>query len=185
METVKDTVAGGMAYPLNSKRLKLKHIQHLASALDLPIAATRSDLEVMINGKLAEASHDTTSIQVVIVQTEQGEQLSLRDIKGIFLVTPVLPVPASRSPTSSHGDSDCKEGAESFTAEMTQLENLLQLLEEETMVLRAELQSTKEEVRQLRIELDKVNCRLVELWQENCKQLLDHDVAMTEKEKEM
>ena len=67
---MKDTVAGGMTYPLNSKRLKLKHIQHLASALDLPIAATRSDLEVMINGKLAETSCDTTSIQVVIVQTE-------------------------------------------------------------------------------------------------------------------
>ena len=30
-----------------------------------------------------------------------------------------------------------------------------------------------------------MNCRLVELWQENCKQLLDHDVAMTEKEREM
>ena len=185
METVKDTVVGGMAYPLNSKRLKLKHIQHLASALDLPIAATRSDLEVMINGKLVETSRDTSSIQVVIVQTGEGEHLSLRDMKGTFLVTPVLPVPASRSPTSSHGDSDYKEGAESFTAEMMQLENLLQLLEEETMVLRAELQSTKEEVRQLRIELDKVNCRLVDLWQENCKQLLDHDVAMTEKEKEM
>ena len=182
---VSQLVVGGMAYPLNSKRLKLKHIQHLASALDLPIVATRSDLEVMINGKLAEASHDTTSIQVVIVQTEQGKQLSLRDIKGTVLVTPILPVPASRSPTSSHGDSDYKEGAESFTAEMTQLENLLQLLEEETMVLCAELQSTKEEVRQLRIELDKVNCRLVDLWQENCKQLLDHDVAMTEKEKEI
>ena len=53
------------------------------------------------------------------------------------------------------------------------------------MVLRAELQSTKEKVRQLRIELDKVYCRLVELWQESCKHLLDHDVAMTEKEKEM
>ena len=25
----------------------------------------------------------------------------------------------------------------------------------------------------------------MELWQGNCKQLLDHDVAMTEKEKEM
>ena len=164
METVKDTVVGGMAYPLNSKRLKLKHIQYLASVLDLPIAATRSDLEVMINGKLAEASHDTTSIQVVIAQTELGEQLSLRDIKGAFLVTPILPVLASRSPTSTYVDSGYKEGAESFTAEMTQLENLLQLLEEETMFLLAELQSTNEEVRQLRIELDKVNCRLVELW---------------------
>ena len=39
----------------------------------------------------------------------------------------------------SHGDSDYKEGAESFTAEMTQLENVLQMLEEETMVLHTEL----------------------------------------------
>ena len=56
------------------------------------------------------------------------------------------------------------------------------MLEEESMTLRAELGSAKEEVRQLRAELNKVNCRLVELWQENCKQ---HDLAMTEREKEM
>ena len=35
-----------MAYPLNSKRLKLRQIQHLASALDLPTSASRDDLEV-------------------------------------------------------------------------------------------------------------------------------------------
>ena len=121
---------------------------------------------------------------MVIVQSGEGEQLSLRDTKGMFLVTLILPVLASRLPTPCHRDSDYKVRPESFTAEMTQLENPLQLLEEETMVLRAELQLTKEEVRQLRIELHKVNCRLVELWQENCKQLLDHDVAMTDKEKE-
>jgi len=56
------------------------------------------------------------------------------------------------------------------------------MLEEESMTLHTELYS---KVRQLRAELNKVNCRLVELWQENCKQLLDHDLAMTEKEKEM
>ena len=122
----------------------------------------------MINGKLAETSHDTTSIQVVIVQSGEGEQLSVRVMKGTFLVSSMLPIPASISLTPSHAwDSDYKEGAESFTAEMMQLENLLQFLEEETLVLCAELQSTKEEVRQLRVELDKVNCRLVELWQEN------------------
>lgn len=37
--------------------------------------------------------------------------------------------------TPSHGDSNYKEEAESFTAEMMQLENLLQISEEETMVL--------------------------------------------------
>ena len=152
-----------MAYPLNSKRLKLRHIQHLASALNLPTTATRSDLEVMISGKISEISHDATSIQVVIVQSEEGEYLSLRDIKGTFLVTPLLPVVTSISPTPSQENSDLKEEAESFTAEMTQLENVLQMLEEETTFLRTELQSTKEEMRQLRTELDRVNCRLVEL----------------------
>ena len=64
---------------------------------------------------------------------------------------------------------------------MRQLESVLQMLEE-SMTLCAELCSTKEEVRQLRAELNKVNCRLVELWQENCKQLIDNDLAMTEGE---
>jgi len=44
----------GTAYPLNSKRLKLQHIQHLARALTLPAAAPISDLEVMISGKIRE-----------------------------------------------------------------------------------------------------------------------------------
>ena len=58
MEPLRDTVVGGIAYPLNSKRLNLRHIQHLASALNLPTTATRSDLEVMISGKISETSHD-------------------------------------------------------------------------------------------------------------------------------
>ena len=64
METLE---GGGRAYPLNLRRLKLKYLQHLANALDLPITATWSDLEVMINGKLVETNRDTTGIQVVIV----------------------------------------------------------------------------------------------------------------------
>ena len=52
---------------------------------------------------------------------------------------------------------DYKKAAESFTAEIAQLENVLQMLEEETVFLRTELQSTRKEVRQLRTELDRVN----------------------------
>ena len=90
-------------------------------------------------------------------------------MKRTITVTPTLPLEASRSPTSSQGDFDCKEGAESFAAQMRQLGNVLQMLEEESMTLLTELCSAKEEVRQSRAELNKVNCRLVELWQENCK----------------
>jgi len=34
-------------------------------------------------------------------------------------------------------------------------------------------------------ELTKANKRLLELWQENCKQLVDHDITMEEKDKEV
>ena len=91
--------------------------------------------------------------------------MSLRDMNGTFLVTPPLPILASKSPTPSREDYSYEEEIESFTAEMTQLRNVLQMLEEEAMVLRTELQSTKEEVEQLRTELNKSNNRLVELWQ--------------------
>ena len=63
---------------------------------------------------------------IIIVQSEEGEQLSLRDMKGTVLVTPPLPLAANRSsPIPSHRDSDYKEG---FTVKMTQLQNLLQIL---------------------------------------------------------
>ena len=158
---------GGIPYPLNSKRLKLRHIQHLASALDLPTTATRGDLEVMISGRLVETNHDVTNAQVVITQRKEGEQLSLRDMNRTFLVTRTLPFLVNKSPTPDQEESDFEEEVGNFTAEMTQLQNILQMLEEETIALKIELQSTKE--------------RLVELWQENCKQLLDHDTRMAEK----
>ena len=96
MDLLQNSTEGQVAYPLNSKRLKLRQIQHLARALDLPTSATRGDLEVMISGRLAEANHDTTNIQVIVTQGEEGEQLCLRDVEGIFLVTPpILPLPVS------------------------------------------------------------------------------------------
>ena len=182
METLE---CGGRAYPLNSKRLKLKYLQHLANAFDLPITATWSDLEVMINGKLVETNRDTTSIQVVIVQSEEGEQMLLKDVSGTFLVTPPLPILASKSPTPGQEDDDYEEWAESLTADMNQLHSMIQILEEERVALCSELQSTKEEVIQLKAELNKANSRLVELWQENCEQLLEYDNAMADKDSEV
>ena len=140
---LKNKIIGSKAYPLNSKRLELRQIQHLASALDLPITATWSNLEAMINGKLAETGHDTTSIQVYNYCSEwRGRTIIIKRHEGTELVTPPLPMAANRSsPIPSHKDSDYKEG---FTVKMTQLQNLLQILEEKTIVLHTELQLTKE-----------------------------------------
>ena len=84
------SVVEGEAFPLGSKRLTVRHMQQLASGLGLPTAATKSDLEVMINGKLVDMFHDPKCVQVIVSVTEQGEELSLRDMDGIFLVIPPL-----------------------------------------------------------------------------------------------
>ena len=72
MDPVVGTVKG-TPNPLNSKRLRLQHIQHLARALDLPTAAPRSDLEVMIGGWITELRGEGAQAQVVISLTEEGK----------------------------------------------------------------------------------------------------------------
>ena len=67
----------------------MRHMQQLARGLGLPTAATKSDLEVMINGKLVDMFHDPKCVQVIVSVTEQGEELSLGDMDGIFLVIPL------------------------------------------------------------------------------------------------
>ena len=72
-------------FPLTSKRLKLSYVKQLAEVLGLPTFATGSDLLVMITGKLRETDRDPTNIQVVVTHKEDGEELSLQDMDGVFL----------------------------------------------------------------------------------------------------
>ena len=193
----------GTAYPLSSKRLKLQHIQHLARALDLPAAAPRSDLEVMITGRIAETRGEEAQVQVIISLTEEGELVSLRDMEGTFLIAPPLPALPSRGSsrvsrrassmassmvsTSSEEleDLDIAKDLESLAIEVTQLRNLLQVREEESGALSAKLELMRGEIDDLKAELSIAQDRILELWQENCEQLIQYDNAMSEKDKEL
>ena len=53
------------------------------------------------NNDLSEMGHDATYVQVVITQCENGEEPSLRDLEGTFLVALVLPHFARIPPTSN------------------------------------------------------------------------------------
>ncbi|XP_065908993.1 uncharacterized protein [Dysidea avara] len=193
----------GTAYPLSSKRLKLQHIQHLARALDLSAAAPRSDHEVMITGRIAETRGEEAQVQVIISLTEEGELVSLRDMEGTFLIAPPLPALPSRGSsrvsrrassmassmvsTSSEEleDLDIAKDLESLAIELTQLRNLLQVREEESGALSAKLELMRGEIDDLKAELSIAQDRILELWQENCEQLIQYDNAMSEKDKEL
>jgi len=77
--------------------------------------------------------------------TEQGEELSLRDKDGIFLVIPPL-AKIERSSIPSDSEDNWSEGSMDLSIELVQLHHLLQELEEESMALKVELESTKDEV---------------------------------------
>ena len=113
--TASSRTVKGTAYPLNSKRLKLQHIQHLARALTLPAAAPRSDLEVMISGKIREIRGKGVQAQVVLSLSEEGEQLSLRDQDGTFLVAPVISAWSNKESTPSQEFSDSEGDTRSLS----------------------------------------------------------------------
>jgi len=79
-----------VTFPLNSKRLQLHQLQKIAAALDLPTTASGSDLLVIVSGKLCDIKHEPSNVQVVATKTEEGEELSLQDMDGVFLRVPVL-----------------------------------------------------------------------------------------------
>ena len=96
-----------LTFPLNSRRLLLTHKQLISRALNLPTTASASDLGVMIDGKLREDNRNPTDIQVMVTQSEKGEELLLRNVDGVFLKIPVEYCVSSRtSPTPSSQVSD-------------------------------------------------------------------------------
>ena len=165
-----DNVVEGEAFLWGSKRLTMKHIQQLARALELPTAATRSDLEVMVSGKLTDMFHDPKCVQVIVTVTEQGEKQLLKDRGGIFLIIPPASNIAGKSPSPS--ERNCSEETDDLSGELVQLHNLLQVLKEKKVALSVELESTRAEVAVLKAEFSKATEKILELWQENCKQLI-------------
>ena len=68
---------------------------------------------------------------------------------------------------------------------MRELKAVFQLLEGEMVVLRTKLSDSMQEVIQLKQELSESRGRSIELWQENCKQLLGYDKAMMASERKI
>jgi len=131
----------------------------------LPTAATRSDLEVVVSGKLTDMCHDPKCVQVVI--TEQGEKLLLRDMGGIFLI--ILPASSIPGKSPSPSEGSWSEETDDLSGELIQLHNLLQGLEEEKVALIVETESNRVEVTVLKFELSKANAKTLDLCQENCE----------------
>ena len=193
-------------FPLSSKRLKIHQLQELAKAMGLP-SALGDDMLVMICGKLTKENHDPSNVQVVATKTEEGQQLCLEDLDGVFLTVPVSPtefrtsspvlrrelsVPtlvsdSSRTTPDSEvliepDDHTLKEQSISFSNEERHLDQVLSKLNTELGSTRLQLQAAQEKVTVLKEELSAQQTKLLETLQELQKEKAKVTKLATENE---
>jgi len=138
--------------------------------LDLPNAATTSDLSVMISGRFHESNHDPFNIQVVISKSEEGEELSLQDVGGVFLRIPAVQCTSSRTspaPISEVSvvsqDTFALQETNGFSTEIKWLEHVLSSMEQELVKTRMQLLEVQEEVTCLRIRNSEYSSKFLEV----------------------
>ena len=126
----------------------------------------------MISGRLCENNHDPSNTQVVITQSEEGEELSLQDMNGVFLR---IPAPECTSGTPSVSSSELSVELQNvsvlqenngFSAEEHCLEQILSSMEQELMKAWTKLLETQEEVAHLTIKISDYSSKLLEVRRE-------------------
>ena len=159
-----------LTFPLISKRLQLHHIQLIARGLSLPTAASAGDISVMISGRLHENNRDPSNTQVVITQSEKGEELSLQDMDGVFLRIPASECASSRTSSVSSSELSVElqntsvlQENNGFSAEERCVEHVLSSMEQELVKARTQLLEAQEEVTSLSIKVSEYSGELLEV----------------------
>ena len=159
-----------LTFPLISKRLQLHHIQLIARGLSLPTAASAGDLSVMISVRLHENNRDPSNTQVVIIQSEKGEELSLQDMDGVFLRIPASECASPRTSSVSSSElfvelqnTSVLQENNGFSAEEHCVEHVLSSVEQELVKARTQLLEAQEEVTSLSIKVSEYSGELLEV----------------------
>ena len=154
-----------LTFPLISK----SHIQLIARGLSLPTAASAGDLSVIISGRLHENNRDPSNTQVVITQSEKGEELSLQDMDGVFLRIPESECASPRTSSVSSSklsvelqNTSVLQENNGFSAKERCLERVLGSMEQELVKARTQLLEAQEEVTSLSIKVSEYSGELLE-----------------------
>ena len=147
----------------------MRHIQLIAKGLDLPTGASAIDLSVMINGRLQESNHGPSYTQVVITQSEEGEELSLQDMNGVFFRIPALKCTSAKTSTPISEvsvelqDAFALQENSGFSAEEECLEHVLGSMEQGLVKTRTQLLEAQGEITCLRIGISEHRSKLLEV----------------------
>ena len=159
----------GKLYPLNSSRLATDVIKRIAVELELPGTASRADTYPMLEGKLEDLGREPRNVQVrVTVEEDSSQSIELVDAEGAFMR---VEIPAEGgSDAGSETGGEPRDGGDLRT-ELDEAHSLNEHL--------------RREVSELKIQLNKANTRIKELWGQQCTLLAESDKQLAEAEAEI
>ena len=158
----------GKVYPLNSRRLTVKHLQLLAEVLGLPTQASGDELRQMIEGTLTDKGREPENVQVVIHERRRVTSeltVYLTDETGVFERTQRNTDASESSMTGNTAELD------ELRAERDHLHNTVTMLTERLTQLSTQLEEEKE--------------RNKRTWKENCLRLQALDAELADKDAEL
>ena len=125
---------------------------------------------MIISGRLHENNRNPSNTQVVITQSEKGEELCLQDMDGVFLRIPASECASPRTPSVSTSELSVELQTTSvlqenngFSAEEYCLERVLSSMEQELVKARTQLLEAQEEVASLSIKVSEYSSELLEV----------------------
>ena len=158
----------GKVYPLNSRRLTVKHLQLLAEVLGLPTQASGDELRQMIEGTLTDKGREPENVQVVIHERRRVTSeltVYLTDETGVFERTQRNTDASESSMTGNTAELD------ELRAERDHLHNTVTILTERLTQLSTQMEEEKE--------------RNKRAWKENCLRLQALDAELADKDAEL
>ena len=161
--------AEGKVYPLNSKRLTVKHLKLLAEALELPSSCSGDELRQLVDGTLRDRGRQPENVQVFVQQRRRVTvelEVTLMDERGEFGHSQ-----STSEETESLPNCTCAEELREVRMQRDRLERTAAIQEERLVQLGERLDEEEERNRRA--------------WKENCSRVQAMDAELTEKEAEL
>ena len=196
----------GQTYPLNSKRVKMTHLQRIAESLKLPTTGTAAVTRQLIEEKLLELGREPRNAQVVIQDTSENAHnaaIFLIDENGVISEyksrEPVMHVSQPVDTGEENPSDELSSALRVKDSELAELRRALEVQNQELSEIREALHQTQEtllnkeqkvrqqsdELNEARAALDKEKRKVKRIWREKCELQLSHEEEIETKDLEI
>ena len=183
----------GDTFPLNSKRLNSTRLKQIGEALGVsPSLATRSQLKLMIEGKLTDMGYDPCNVQVIISDCESDKtMIYLVNDEGVIkridsVATHVIEESREQNSALRDALAECERLRVEVDEHSTRVRSLeVELAEATATIEQLRNVEGEEEIDQLKQAVKKESLKAKKFWKQRCEQMLKHEEEIDAKDTEI